>query len=646
MNFVTGGDNCLNTRATLGNIFKTFNPDIKGLSKGISSENSTEKARFNLAKSGGLSYDLLWETRELVNRIKLDKSIHFDKDWKFINLFIGTNNLCYFCKDEQTLGPEKYFEDLKNSIEYLRANLPRVFLNLMPSFHVEIISELHEMSSFCEAVHRKNCPCTFEMNKEEYANIKKEFDAKLDLFNSVEYQRPDFAIVVSPAINISKLPFLGSTPNLAFIAADCFHFSEIAHDFAAKEIWANLFEPFDKRHVVDDFDDIHPDKWDCPPYNCPYLKTPLNSYNCSMAKYRAPSPPIRPINTFDIQYQSKDRSHRNRAKKDGQLVQGPKADRQKEGVQQSSDEMGVGRSPNAERSSSSSSGLVTNTPGPAELKEDLRRRLRRTHNIEVEKRIGKGTYSKVYLAKVISTQAVVVLKIIEMKPEEKTREFLNRFLPREIQICRLLSQHRHLNIIQNYRIIDDIRPYVVFVTEQAAGGTLLSRIQSERRIKEEHAKPIFRQIIDALKFLTTLDIVHRDIKCENILFDAAGNVKLCDFGFARLLRKNEWSSTFCGSRVYCPPEFLIGEPYTGTASEVWSVGVVLFVTVTGQMPFDEHNPHQMLECMQKQQLKFPTRYQLSSEVRALILTILNPSAQLRPTYDEILAHIWLSDPTE
>ncbi|PAV56799.1 hypothetical protein WR25_05055 [Diploscapter pachys] len=305
MNFVSGGDNCLNTRATLGNIFKTFNPDIKGLSKGISSENSTEKARFNLAKSGGFSYDLLWETIELVNRIKLDKSIHFDKDWKFINLFIGTNNLCYFCKDKQTLGPEKYFEDLKNSIEYLRANLPRVFLNLMPSFHVEIISELNEMSSFCKVVHRKNCPCTFEMSKEEYANIKKEFDAKLDLFNSVEYQRPDFAIVVSPAINISKLPFLGSTPNLAFIAADCFHFSEITHDFAAKEIWANLFEPFDRRHVVEDFENIRPDKWDCPPYNCSYLKTPLNSYNCSMAKYRAPSPPIRPINTFDIQYQSK-----------------------------------------------------------------------------------------------------------------------------------------------------------------------------------------------------------------------------------------------------------------------------------------------------------------------------------------------------
>lgn len=51
------------------------------------------------------------------------------------------------------------------------------------------------------------------MTKEEYANVKKEFDAKLDLFNSVEYQRPDFAIVVSPAINISKLPFLGVSMN-------------------------------------------------------------------------------------------------------------------------------------------------------------------------------------------------------------------------------------------------------------------------------------------------------------------------------------------------------------------------------------------------------------------------------------------------
>ncbi|KAK5977272.1 Testis-specific serine/threonine-protein kinase 3, partial [Trichostrongylus colubriformis] len=135
----------------------------------------------------------------------------------------------------------------------------------------------------------------------------------------------------------------------------------------------------------------------------------------------------------------------------------------------------------------------------------------------------------------------------------------------------------------------------IFVTEYCDGGDLLHKIKKTKRVPEPEAKALFRQLIEALIYLQKLHIVHRDLKCENVFLDHHENVKLGDFGFARYLKPHEKSSTFCGSRAYVAPEILRGIAYTGQTVDIWSAGVVLYITVTGVMPFDDRNPQKMVD---------------------------------------------------
>ena len=77
----------------------------------------------------------------------------------------------------------------------------------------------------------------------------------------------------------------------------------------------------------------------------------------------------------------------------------------------------------------------------------------------------------------------------------------------------------------------------------------------------------------------------RDLKCENILLDVNNNVKLSDFGFSRFFHPGDLSRTFCGSAAYAAPEILQGIPYVGPAYDVWSVGVILYIMVSGEKMF-------------------------------------------------------------
>lgn len=123
------------------------------------------------------------------------------------------------------------------------------------------------------------------------------------------------------------------------------------------------------------------------------------------------------------------------------------------------------------------------------------------------------------------------------------------------------------------------------VLEYIDGGELYDHVINQGYLNEKEAVRIFRQIISGLAYCHEFKLCHRDIKPENILLDGKKNVKLADFGMAAI-QHDKWLTTSCGSPEYAAPEIHLGRRYKGSLTDVWSCGVVLFVMLTGLLPFE------------------------------------------------------------
>lgn len=141
------------------------------------------------------------------------------------------------------------------------------------------------------------------------------------------------------------------------------------------------------------------------------------------------------------------------------------------------------------------------------------------------------------------------------------------------------------------------------------------------------------------QYLNSLDIVHRDLKCENILLDGYRNVKIGDFGFARVLKEDQTSTSFCGSRAYVAHEIMMSRAYSGNGVDIWGAGVILFIMLNGVMPFDDRDTKSMVVHQQKQKIPFSRR--VSKPAKELILHMLHPKPHHRATLSTILKSEWM-----
>ncbi|KAJ1365000.1 hypothetical protein KIN20_025204 [Parelaphostrongylus tenuis] len=180
LSFATGHRGNLSGQATLANIFSYFSPRLIGYSKGT----SESKAGLNLAKSGALSSDLLRQAKELVSKIASDPKVDLNKDWKFINVFIGANDLCRICLNQTKPSAKQYGENMRKAIRYLRDNLPRSYVNIQPPLNIDVLQEAENENPFCVDAHRLNCPCHFQLPSDENDKIKRSFEEELEIFSS------------------------------------------------------------------------------------------------------------------------------------------------------------------------------------------------------------------------------------------------------------------------------------------------------------------------------------------------------------------------------------------------------------------------------------------------------------------------------
>ncbi|KAL1122239.1 hypothetical protein AAG570_003644 [Ranatra chinensis] len=220
-------------------------------------------------------------------------------------------------------------------------------------------------------------------------------------------------------------------------------------------------------------------------------------------------------------------------------------------------------------------------------------------------------------------------------------EYLRKFLPREIESVKGLA---HPNLIRFIQAIESThRVYIIM--EYAEKGTLLEMIRKEKFIEEERSRKWFRQLVDVVQYCHNKGVVHRDIKCDNLLINGADLIKLSDFGFARdrMTERNgvfPLSETYCGSYAYAAPEILNGVPYYAQMADVWSMGIVLYAMVFGKLPFDDTNIKILLRQVQHK-VMFPRSPQVSKGCKGLITKILAPARQ-RVSIGGIRADPWFN----
>uniref|UniRef100_A0A6Q2YR67 non-specific serine/threonine protein kinase n=1 Tax=Esox lucius TaxID=8010 RepID=A0A6Q2YR67_ESOLU len=164
---------------------------------------------------------------------------------------------------------------------------------------------------------------------------------------------------------------------------------------------------------------------------------------------------------------------------------------------------------------------------------------------------------------------------VAIKVLDKTRLNVQtqKLLSREISCMEALQ---HANIVRLYEVVES-HSRLYLVLEYAGGGDLHTHICSEGRLSEPVAKITFAQILSAIKHMHAKNIIHRDLKAENVLYACNGCVKVADFGFSTMVtNSSDTLDTFCGSPSYAAPELFRDECYLGPPVDVWAMGVLLF----------------------------------------------------------------------
>ena len=271
------------------------------------------------------------------------------------------------------------------------------------------------------------------------------------------------------------------------------------------------------------------------------------------------------------------------------------------------------------------------------------------------RRIGQGAFGKVNLGLNVLTGRVVAIKSFKKTPIEKLKHKM-----RKIQYeTELMKQFNHKNITKILEVFND-EEYMLIIMEYINGGNLFSFVKKRRKLSEKMAKFLFRQIILGIQHIHSKNVVHRDIKLENILIDFNNNIKICDFGIGKVLNsENELLYDKCGTPMYMAPEIILANEnngYKGFPVDIWSSGITLYIMLSGSLPFSLKNKIDNKENMAFNSIKEKNNIflqnqiinvkpkeieNISEEARNLLKGLLNKNPSKRLTCSQILNHPWL-----
>ncbi len=251
------------------------------------------------------------------------------------------------------------------------------------------------------------------------------------------------------------------------------------------------------------------------------------------------------------------------------------------------------------------------------------------------KLIGKGAFGKVTLGINKLTGKQVAIKTIDKSYMKD--DFSRKKVFQEVYI---LKKTRHANVIRLLEVFEGPK-HLFIVMEFAPGGDLLKYVKKKGRLSETEARRLMRQIVFGLGHIHSRGVLHRDIKLDNILLDADGSVKICDFGVSKIINKGEIIKEQCGTPAYIAPEVISNEGYEGFYIDHWSLGVLLYAMLCGTIPFKAQNMRDLLKVIKSTPVTFPVA--LSDGAKSLVRGLLTINPYERLSIPEILAHPWMKE---
>lgn len=260
--------------------------------------------------------------------------------------------------------------------------------------------------------------------------------------------------------------------------------------------------------------------------------------------------------------------------------------------------------------------------------------------------LGAGAFAQVHLGYDKETEERFAIKIISRECYG-TREIQS--IMREVKIMMHIA---HDNIVNTFDVFDSIS-HLHLVLEYMEGGELFDIIADQGHLSEQRASQVMRDIIKGVDYLHGMGIVHCDVKPENILCKSKQwplQVKLCDFGLANYFDRNDAQSkitAMIGTPGYVAPEVVKREPY-GPPVDMWACGVVLYVMLSGRMPFYGHSDVQCLRRTAVGEYSFPDREwsNVSEDAKSLVKSLLQIRPETRLTAGAALQHRWLALPEQ
>lgn len=260
-------------------------------------------------------------------------------------------------------------------------------------------------------------------------------------------------------------------------------------------------------------------------------------------------------------------------------------------------------------------------PGPSITFSDL----------QIVEELGSGAFGRVYKVRLKSNPHLVfALKLLRKTAVKRQGQ-----VPYVLQELQLLQSLTHPFVVRLFQAIQTPRS-LGFLLELCPNGDLAGLIAAKEKLTEEIACFYAAELLLALEYIHSRNVVYRDLKPENILLDQKGHIRLTDFGIAKpVLSAFEVTKTFCGSPAYLAPETAARTGST-QAADIYGLGVVIYEMLIGSPPFFSYNPSELMEQILHRPVEFPE--ELSLEASDLLRKLLARQPEQRPTASALRSH--------